>query len=74
MRHFELTDQTTVAPDGTTLYRIRALRDLPDLGVTAGDLGGYVASVDNLSGDAWVSGDARVYGHAMVYGPVTRRA
>ena len=65
---YELTDQTTVASNGTTLYRIRALRDLPWHGVTAGDLGGYVEGVDNLSGDAWVSGDA------MVSGPVTRRA
>ena len=62
MKHFELTDQTTTAPDGSTLYRVRALRDLPWHGVRAGDLGGYVASVDNLSGGARVSGDALVSG------------
>ena len=68
MKHFELTDQTTTAPDGSTLYRVRALRDLPWHGVAAGDLGGYMASVDNLSGDAWVGGSARVYGGAWAHG------
>ena len=87
-RHYKLIDQTTTAPDGSTLYRIRALRDLPWHGVRAGDLGGYVAGTHNLAGNGWVSdrgqvfGDARVYGNArvadnaMVYGRawVTGRA
>ena len=87
-RHYKLIDQTTTAPDGSTLYRIRALRDLPWHGVKAGDLGGYVAGTHNLAGNGWVSDrgqvfdDARVYGNArvsdnaMVYGRawVTGRA
>ena len=80
MKHFELTDQTTTAPDGSALYRIRALRDLPDQGVRAGDLGGYVAGTHNLGGNAWVSdrgqvfgngrvsGNGRVFGNSRVYG------
>ena len=79
-RHYKLIDQTTVAPDGSVLYRIRALRDLPHHGVRAGDLGGYVAGTHNLSGNGWVSdrgqvygngqvtGNARVYGNALVFG------
>lgn len=64
------------------LCRIRALRDIPEIFVRAGDLGGYVESEDNLSheGDCWVSnnvqiednawitGDARVYGYAQIEG------
>ena len=67
-RHYELTDQTTVASDGTTLYRIRALRDMPWHGVKAGDLGGYVEDTWNLAGRAWVSDNAMVYGRAWVTG------
>ena len=68
MKHFELTDQTTTAPDGSALYRIRALRDLPDQGVRAGDLGGYVESARNLSGNGWVADRGQVFGNALVTG------
>ena len=67
-RNYELTDRTATAPDGSTLYRIRALRDLPHHGVKAGDLGGYVAGARNLAGNAWVTGRAWVYGNARVSG------
>jgi GH24 family phage-related lysozyme (muramidase) len=54
------------------LYHIRALRDFCD--VREGDVGGLVASEQNLShdGNCWVAekalvcGDARVYGNALV--------
>ena len=46
---YELADETR---DG--LHRIRALVDIPRWGVKAGELGGWIASVDNLS----QSGDA----------------
>jgi hypothetical protein len=60
----------------TGLFRIRALRDIPEAGVKAGDLGGFVGSEGNLSqeGGAWVyryarvSDCARVSGYAQVYG------
>ena len=57
---FELVEQS---PD-TGLLRIRAVRDIPDYGVYAGDLGGWVWGLDALSehGSAWVSGSARVSG------------
>lgn len=73
-KKFELTDETVVAGDGTVLYRIRAVEDIPARGVRKGDLGGFVESVGNLSGNAWVygeaqvSGDARVLNNAQVYG------
>ena len=66
--HYELTDETTTNIYGTVLHRIRATRDLPKHGVREGDLGGWIESEKNLSGDAWVFGDAWVYGDARVYG------
>ena len=50
------------------LYRIRAIRDLPKSKVRAGDLGGYIESMNNLShlDDAWVYDSAKVYGDARV--------
>ena len=66
-KHFELTDETVVH-NGVTLHRIRATRDLPDYGVTAGDLGGFVESMDNLEYRVWVADNAKVYGNARVGG------
>ena len=69
-------DEITIAP-GRTVKRIRALVAIATFGVAAGDVGGYVENVENLSqvsgnarvyGDAWVSGNAWVYGNARVYG------
>ncbi len=64
---YELTNETKRIGD-KTLHRIRALAGFSD--VKAGDLGGWVESVANLSqdGNAWVSGNAHVYGNAQVYG------
>ena len=52
------------------LRRIRALRDIPEYGVKAGDLGGWIGHVGNLSqeGSCWVAEEAEVYGDAKVYG------
>ncbi|GAJ29833.1 DNA cytosine methyltransferase [Acidomonas methanolica] len=47
---------TTIAPNGATLRRIRALVAIASAGVQAGDLGGYIERESNLH----VSGDARV--------------
>ena len=55
---------------GKTLYRIKALVAIGSL-VSAGDLGGYIESEENLSqvsGDAWVYGNAQVSGNAWVSG------
>lgn len=78
-RKYEFTGETRKVR-GSTLNRIRALRDFAD--VKAGELGGWIEKEDNLSheGTAWVSGnakvcrfakvqnDARVYDNAQVYG------
>lgn len=49
---------------GRTLYRIRAVAEIAALGISIGQLGGWIEKPENLSvsGDAWVYGDARVYG------------
>ncbi len=43
---------------GRTLYQIRALQDIEELEVKAGDLGGWIEKIENLSqdGEAWVCG------------------
>ena len=68
-RKYELTDERRNLA-GHTLRRIRAVRDIPEQGVRAGDRGGFVESERNLShtGTAWVSGEARVFGEAQVAG------
>lgn len=55
--------------DGT-LYRIYALRDIPQHNVKAGDRGGWIAGGFNLCqvGDAWVADDAKVFDYAQVFG------
>ena len=65
--NYELTDET-IQYDGRTLYRIKALVDIPYHCVAAGDLGGFIEKVENLQGNAWVSGNARVFDNAKVYG------
>ncbi|WP_408742587.1 hypothetical protein [Acetobacter persici] len=69
-KKYELTDETTKSWDGRTLRRIRALVTIASIGVSAGDLGGFIELEGNLdqSGDTWVSGDAEVSGNAWVYG------
>ena len=79
MKKYELTNET-IGWSGTTLHRIKALRDFAD--VKVGDLGGFVENEDNLShdGDCWiydkakvfddahVHSNAKVYDNAMVFG------
>ncbi len=63
---YEITDiQHLVNPK---LFRIRALRDIIQFNVNAGDLGGYIEHEVNLSqdGDCWIGDDACVYGNARV--------
>ena len=72
-KHFEFTGDERVF-EGVTVHRIRALVDLPELDVVAGDVGGWVESEDNVSDSAWVMGeavvcqDARVMDSAVVSG------
>lgn len=74
MKKYELTDQIRTA-HGCTLYRIKALRDIPAHNgainrhhVKAGDLGGWIQSEDNLSqdGDCWVADNAIACDNARV--------
>jgi hypothetical protein len=50
------------------VFRIRALRDIPEHKVRAGDLGGFVESERNLSqhGAAWIADDAMAIGGSHV--------
>lgn len=67
-RKYELVTTDTLVVDGRKLYRIKALRDLRNGLIRAGDLGGYVESTHNLSdnGTAWIYAPAQVYGEAQV--------
>ena len=66
MTNYKFTDDTKVV-DGHTLHRIIAVEDMPWNNVKAGDLGGWIESIDNLSDEAWVYDDASVYGNAKIY-------
>jgi len=69
---FKLTDERhdVVLPDGrdARLYRIQAVRDIPELHVSEGDFGGWVESEANLSqeGLCWIANNAVVAGAAHV--------
>ncbi|ENC4792902.1 hypothetical protein ABKM69_003538 [Escherichia coli] len=54
--------------DDATLYRIRALRDIPRHNVKAGDLGGYVEGEHNLdqNDDSWIRDGVCVFGNARI--------
>ena len=71
-RKYELTtdEENTIHEEGHTLHRIRALIDIPEKDVEAGDLGGFVETEENLSqkGLCWIDRDAMVYGDAVVKG------
>ena len=67
-KKYEFTGETLELSSMETLHRIRAIIDIPNAGVNAGDIGGWIESDSNLShsGNAWVSGDAKVSDHASV--------
>lgn len=58
--HYEFTEESK-RMRGMTAYRIRALIDMPDMDVQAGDLGGFVTKDSILSKESWVGGDAKVW-------------
>lgn len=62
-RKYELLERET-----NGLCRIRALRDIPEIGVEAGDVGGYVESEANLAqeGNCWVAGNAKAFQKSTV--------
>lgn len=66
--HVELTEKSVINMDGVRVHRIRATKDIPDLAVKKGDLGGWVESLDNVQDEAWVDRNGMVYGNARMYG------
>ena len=69
MKKYELTEESIQLFD-RTLYRIKALIDIPSINVKKGDLGGFVESERNLSqeGNCWMADEAIVFGEAKVFG------
>ncbi|MCB0802844.1 MAG: hypothetical protein KDB74_07080 [Flavobacteriales bacterium] len=69
MKKYKLTNESLIF-EGRTLYRIKALRDIPSWGVKAGDLGGYVQHEYNLdqSGDCWIFDNAKAMDNSQVTG------
>lgn len=67
-KKYELIDETYCPNDVETLYRIRALVDIPRHNIRVGDLGGFIESEKNLShkGSCWVGGNAHVVGESEV--------
>jgi hypothetical protein len=65
-KKYELLPDRQIIVAGTTLYRIRALKDFSN--VKAGTLGGFVRSEDNLSheGTCWIADEAQAYDEAVV--------
>ena len=73
-----LPDTATEISDGQYVYQIKAVRDIPERDVIAGDIGGWVEDYSSLSqrGLSWVHKGGFVYdgssviGDAVVQGPV----
>jgi hypothetical protein len=57
-KKYKLTKETIIV-DSSTLYRIKALNDIPSSNVKKGDLGGFIENESNLSheGSCWVDRD-----------------
>jgi hypothetical protein len=66
---YELLPTDKRTPLGAPLFQLKALRDVR-LGVSRGDLGGYIEKESNLSheGECWVFDSAQVFGNAHVSG------
>lgn len=78
-KKYEFTSRTRVLGvkgQEVILHEIKALIDIPEIGVKKGDLGGFIEEESNLSheGLCWVSGcsniglNSKVYGNAQVAG------
>ena len=70
-KKYDLTDEMITINEEDHilyLYRVIALKDFGD--IKAGDLGGYIESVNNLSqnGNCWVYDNSKVYQNAIVKG------
>src|ERR1700720_202047 len=65
-KKYELVPDRQIVVAGTTLYRIRGVKDFGN--VKGGALGGFLQSERNLShdGNCWVADDAQVYDEAVI--------
>jgi UDP-3-O-[3-hydroxymyristoyl] glucosamine N-acyltransferase len=56
------------------IYRIKALRDIPERKVRRGDMGGYVTDKMTLSqqGECWIAGNAIVHGASVTGNAIVR--
>lgn len=66
--HYAFTGETRTLPDGQVVRQIEAAVDMPDAGVSAGDIGGWVGPEATLMDKAWVSPDAMVIDSATLAG------
>jgi carbonic anhydrase/acetyltransferase-like protein (isoleucine patch superfamily) len=64
--NYEFTGKTKIV-DNHTLHRIRCTKKVHK-NVDPGDLGGWIETIENLNGNAWVGDNAKVYGKAKVFG------
>lgn len=67
-RKYEILPEPFAAPNGEACYRIKALKDIPVIGVKKGDLGGCVSNATSLShsGSSWIFEGGFVVGNAIV--------
>lgn len=71
-KKYELTEEFLHSSNGTRMFRIKALVNIPYHGVKRGELGGFIESVNNLShqGNAWVMPNCHVFGDSEISGDV----
>lgn len=67
-RKYEILPESIAAPNGEVCHRIKALKDIPVIGVKKGDLGGCVSNATSLShsGSSWIFEGGFVVGNAIV--------
>lgn len=67
-RKYEILPEPIAAPNGEVCHRIKALKDIPVIGVKKGDLGGCVSNATSLShsGSSWIFEGGFVVGNAIV--------
>lgn len=67
-RKYVILPEPIVAPNGEVCHRIKALKDIPVIGVKKGDLGGCVSNATSLShsGSSWIFEGGFVVGNAIV--------
>lgn len=65
-RHYKIRKDLSIEHEGKKLYRIEATKNIKAFQVKKGDLGGFIESYNNLTGNAWVGDNAMVWDNAIV--------